>query len=165
MEYYPFLSKGRFMDWLMQSECYQLRRYVRLLRSEEYYAFVKPSGLRRLWYKAKKNRLGVKLGFVIPAGCFGTDLKIWHYGSVIVNPRARIGAGCTLHGNCCIGNRGDLSEHDSPVIGEHVDIGQGAQVLGPVKVADNVKIGAGAVVVKDIITPGATAVGIPAKTL
>ena len=99
---------------------------------------------------------------MIDAGCFGEDLHLEHFGSVIVNPKARIGKGCIIHGNCCIGSNGRYPE-DSPVIGNHVDIGQNAQILGGIRVADNVRTGAGAVVVKDILTPGVIVVGVPAK--
>ena len=110
--------------------------------------------------------MGAKLGFFIPSGCFGPDLKIAHYGSIIVNPHARIGCGCTIHGNCCIGNKGlEPSENDSPIIGNNVNIGQGAQVLGPVKIADDVVIAAGAIVNKDVEKSGVTVVGIPAKAI
>jgi len=50
---------------------------------------------------------------------------------------------------------------DSPVIGDNVDIGQNAQIIGGIRIADNVRIGAGAVIVKDILTPGVTVVGVP----
>lgn len=104
------------------------------------------------------------MGFIISAGCFDEGLTIWHYGSIIVNPKARIGKNCQIHGNCCIGNlRPDSQE--SPIIGENVDIGQGAQILGGIRIANNVKIGAGSVVVKDISTEGATVVGIPGKVI
>ena len=164
MEYCRPLSKEWLLEVLLQSEQYQIKRYVRALRSEEYYTSVKPCNLLKYWYFGKKNRIGGRLGFFIPAGCFGPDLKIWHYGSVIVNPNARIGSGCQIHGNCCIGNRLD-DQADVPTIGNGVNIGQGAQILGRVKIADGVTIGAGAIVLKDIDEPGASAVGVPAKTV
>ena len=69
-----------------------------------------------------------------------------------------------MKGNCCIGSDGGYPD-DSPVIGDNVDIGQGAQILGGIRIADNVKIGAGAVVVKDILTPGVTVVGVPGRAI
>lgn len=146
------------MEWLIRPEGYYIRRYLKLLRQEE----AAGSSPVKYWYKARKNRLGAKLGFIISAGCFGDGLKIEHYGSVIVNPKARIGKNCTIHGNCCIGSKGGYPD-DSPVIGDNVDIGQFAQILGGIRIADNVKIGAGAVVVKDVLTPGVTVVGVPAN--
>ena len=84
--------------------------------------------------------------------------------ALIVNPKSRIGKNCTIHGNCCIGSKGGIPD-DSPVIGDNVDIGQNAQILGGITVADGVRIGAGAIVTKSILIPDVTVVGIPAKVI
>lgn len=156
--------KERFLKWLIRPESFYISRYLRFLRKEEKYTLSKPNKFKAYWYKARKNRLGSRLGFIISAGCFDEGLKIWHYGSIIVNPKARIGKNCNIHGNCCIGNA-HADSQASPVIGDNVDIGQGAQILGGIHIADNVKIGAGAVVVKDVLTPGVTVIGVPGKIL
>ncbi len=155
-------TKEYILEWLIRPERYYIRKYMRFLRKEEKYTFDSPNKLLAYCYKAHKNRLGSRLGFIISAGCFGEGLKLEHYGSVIVNPKSRIGRNCIIHGNCCIGSTGGYPD-DSPVIGDNVDIGQGAQILGGIRIADNVRIGAGAVVVKDVLTPGVTVVGVPAK--
>ena len=155
-------SKIAIIDALLCSEEHFIRCYLRALRLEEYYTFYSPNKWLKYYYKRKKNLLGCKLGFFIAAGCFGKGLKIYHYGSVIVNPKARIGENCTLHGNCCIGSKGGFPD-DSPVIADNVDIGQNAQVLGGITVASGVKIGAGAIVTKSVLTPYVTLVGIPAR--
>ncbi len=157
-------TKERLLEWLIRPEKYYIRRYLRFLRKEEKYLFFHPCKPLSYWYKARKNRLGARLGFIISAGCFGEGLAIEHYGSIIVNPKSRIGRNCKIHGNCCIGSTGGYPD-DSPVIGDNVDIGQGAQILGGIRIADHVKIGAGAVVLKDVLTPGVTVVGIPGKIL
>jgi serine O-acetyltransferase len=154
--------KGRLLEWIIRPEGYYIRKYIYFLHKEERYTFQKPCKVMAYWYKARKNRLGLRLGFIISAGCFDQGLRLEHYGSVIVNPKARIGKNCIIHGNCCIGSNGGYPD-DSPVIGDNVDIGQGAQILGGIHIADNVRIGAGAVVVHDILTPGATVVGVPGK--
>lgn len=156
--------KEKLLNWLIRPERYYIDRYVKFLRREEHYTFNKRNSIMAFWYKARKNRLGSRLGFIISAGCFGEGLQIEHYGSIIVNPKARIGRNCKIHGNCCIGSTGGYPD-DSPVIGDHVDIGQGGQILGGIRIADNVKIGAGAVVVKDVLTPGVTVVGVPGKVI
>lgn len=155
-------TKEIFLEWLIRPEQYYIRRYLRFLRQEEQYTFSRPNKLLAFWYKARKNRLGSRLGFIISAGCFGEGLQLEHFGSVIVNPKARIGKNCKIHGNCCIGSDGGYPD-DSPVIGDNVDIGQGAQILGGIRIADGVRIGAGAVVVKDVVSPGVTVVGIPGR--
>lgn len=68
---------------------------------------------------------------------------------------------CQLHGNNCIGNNRKEDER-SPHIGNNVEIGVGAKIIGDIYVVDNVKIGANAVVVKSCFTNGATLVGVPA---
>lgn len=156
--------KEKLLNWLIRPERYYIDRYVKFLRREERYTFNKPNSIMAYWYKARKNRLGSRLGFIVSAGCFGEGLQIEHYGSIIVNPKARIGQNCKIHGNCCIGSTGGYPDY-SPVIGDNVDIGQGAQILGGIRIADNVKIGAGAVVVKDVLTPGVTVVGVPGDIL
>lgn len=156
--------KEKILEWLVRPEGYYIRKYTRLLRKEEKFTFTNPHPLLALCYKSCKNRLGSRLGFIISAGCFGEGLKLEHFGSVIVNPKARIGKNCIIHGNCCIGSTGGYPD-DSPVIGDNVDIGQFAQILGGIRIADDVRIGAGAVVVKDVLTPGVTVVGVPAKVV
>lgn len=166
MEYYPFWSKERFLDWLLKTEQYYLRLYLSYLRSEEYYTLVSPNKILKYWYFRKKNKLGAKLGFFIPAGCFGPDLKIAHYGSIIINPHSKVGKGCTIHGNCCLGNKGDAhSEDDSPVLGNGINIGQNAQIIGHVQLADGITIGSGTIVTKSFLEPGITIVGSPAHKL
>ena len=157
-------AKEHILEWLIRPEKYYIRKYMRFLRKEERYTFDIPCRMLAFWYKARKNRLGSRLGFIISAGCFAEGLQLEHYGSVIINPKARIGRNCKIHGYCCIGSTGGYPD-DSPVIGDNVDIGQGAQVLGGIRIADNVRIGAGAVVVKDVLTPGVTVIGVPAKEL
>lgn len=156
-------AKERILEWLIRPERYYIRKYLHLLRCEEK-ALEKGRNLSAYWHRARKNRLGSRLGFIISAGCFGEGLQIEHYGSIIVNPKSRIGKNCKIHGNCCIGSTGGYPD-DSPVIGDNVDIGQGAQILGGIRIADGVKIGAGAVVVKDVLVPGATVVGIPGRII
>lgn len=156
--------KEKFLEWWIRPEMYYIKRYIHFLRDEEKYTFQCPNKLLCFWYRGRKNRLGSRLGFIISAGCFGEDLHIEHFGSIIVNPKARIGKGCIIHGNCCIGSDGGYPD-DSPVIGDNVDIGQNAQILGGIRIADNVRIGAGAVVVKDVLTPGVTVVGVPARVV
>lgn len=152
--------KEQLLEWLIRPETYYIKRYLRFLRLEEKYTYSNRCKAMAFWYRGRKNRLGSRLGFIISAGCFDEGLKIWHYGSVIVNPNARIGKNCQIHGNCCIGNA-RMDSQDSPVLGDNVNIGQGAQILGGIRIADGVTIGAGAVVISDILTPGATVVGIP----
>ena len=73
-----------------------------------------------------------------------------------------IGKNCTLRHGVTIGNRQAVD--DVPVIGDHVDIGAGAKILGKIRIGNNVSIGANAVVITDV-PDNHIAVGVPARIL
>jgi serine O-acetyltransferase len=90
----------------------------------------------------------------------GPGLVIVHSLGIMVNGAVRAGKNLVLeHGVTLGGEKGRC-----PVLGDNVFIGAGAKVLGPVKIGSDVKIGANAVVTKDI-PDGATAVGVPARVV
>jgi serine O-acetyltransferase len=102
-------------------------------------------------------------GIHIPRGCrIGPGLRIFHYGCIVLNPDTIIGSNCTLRHDVTIGNR--KSDHDVPVIGNNVDIGAGAKILGAVNIGNGVKIGANAVVLNDL-PDNSVAVGVPARVI
>lgn len=150
-------KKYYYLSMVIHTHEYLTYKYVYYLRREEN----SRTKIIRLWYRRKKNKLGEKIGFTIPAGVFGKGLHIWHIGNIVVNTNARVGDNCILHGDNCIGNNGISGE--CPVIGNNVDVGVGAKIIGNVKIADGVKIGAGAIVIKDCLRENATLVGVPAK--
>jgi len=155
-----FRSKVHFLtSWITHEDNYLIWRYLYFLRKEE----AASNKLMQYYWRRRKNDLGAKLGIIIYAGCCARGLRIWHYGSTIISGDAKIGENCTFHGQACIGNVGDSVS--APVIGNHVDIGAGAKIIGDITIADHVKIGAGAVVTKSCHEVGATLVGVPAKIL
>ena len=92
----------------------------------------------------------------------GPGLRIWHFGNIFVHPSVVIGANCTLRQGVTLGNRhvgGGV-----PSVGDDVEFGAYAQVLGPVRIGHGAKIGAMSVVLTDV-PDGATAVGNPARIL
>lgn len=90
----------------------------------------------------------------------GPGLRIWHFGGIFVHHEARIGANCTLRQGVTIGNR--MIGGPAPTIGDDVEFGAYAQVLGAIRVGNGCRIGAMAVVLKNV-PDGATAVGNPAR--
>lgn len=146
---------------------YYICKYLKILRKQEYYINTarnnKIKSFIALYYERKKHNLGNKLGFYIAPNCCEEGLTLFHHGSVIINPNARIGKNCLFHGNNCVGNDGKTN--DCPVIGNNVDIGFGAVIIGGIEIADNIKIGANAVVTKSFLEPGITIVGVPARKL
>ena len=92
----------------------------------------------------------------------GPGLRIWHFGNIFIHPGVVIGANCTLRQGVTIGNRDNSPE--VPRIGNNVEFGAYAQVLGGVHIGDNCRIGAMSVVLCDV-PDGATAVGVPARII
>ena len=164
--YHQYSRRDRLILWFIQDPAYLIARYLRFLRKEEYFFNVRQDCLGKilyLYYFRKKNLLGNKLGFKIPKNCFGPGLTIYHHGNIIVNEAARIGANCRLHGNNCIGNKGHVDL--APIIGDSLDLGFGACVIGGVTLGDHATVGANAVVVKSNPENAITLVGVPAREL
>lgn len=82
----------------------------------------------------------------------GKGLVIHHGQALVVNDGSVIGSNCTLRHCTTIGNKtmADGSFSKSPIIGDNVDVGSNVCIIGPIKVGNNVKIGAGSIVVKDV---------------
>lgn len=137
---------------------YYIWKYVSLLRKCEYYKN-KGNLFFLAIYRRKKNKLGWQLGIDIHENCFDKGLRIFH-GNIVVNNNAKIGKNCCLHGNNCIGNNGivDLA----PSIGDNVDIGYGAVVIGGICLTNDIIIGANAVVNKSFRN-SKVIVGVPAN--
>jgi len=89
---------------------------------------------------------------------FGPGLIILHSIGLVVNTGVRAGTHCTMENGVTIG----AEKGRAPVLGNHVYIGSGARIIGGVTVGNNVRIGANAVVVKDV-PDNATVVGVPAR--
>lgn len=107
------------------------------------------------------------MGIEIPPGVeAGPGLAVFHGTGLVLHSGTRLGAGVTLRQGTTIGARGDGDGPDgqAPVLGDDVDVGVGALVIGPWTVGDGAVIGAGAVVVGDV-PAGATVVGNPARVL
>lgn len=157
--------KGKVVEVYASYPTRYLKKFLYYLRMQEYYINTangsKIKGLMGLFYERKKNRLGVKLGIEIGPNCFGKGLSIYHIGSIIVNPAVRAGENCKLHGNNCIGNNGKTQE--VPILGNNVDIGYGAVLIGNIKIGNDITIGSNAVVNRSFIEKSSVIVGVPAR--
>ncbi len=155
--------RTQLVEWISQDPCVRIWKYQKALRYTEY--FYHQKGLKKLLFyplmRRKKNKLGLRIGIEITEDSFDEGLIIYHTGNIVVNGYSRIGKDCRLHGTNCIGNNGITNE--TPRIGDRVDIGVGAKVIGGITIADDITIGAGAVVNHSFFEPGITIAGIPAK--
>lgn len=81
----------------------------------------------------------------------GRELTLAHQGGIVIHQHAVIGDRCLVHQNVTIGNAGrGLTPDDAPVIGNDVELGVGAAILGKVKVGDGARVGANVVVYIDV---------------
>lgn len=140
-------------------------RFQQVLRKYEYYLNNRKASNFILlnWYRKRYYNLSYKLGFTIPPNVFGAGLCISHYGTIIVNGNARIGAWCRIHACTNIGSSGGHSE--APVIGDNAYIGPGALIFGDIKLGNDVTIAANATVNKSFEEDGLLLAGVPAKVI
>lgn len=143
---------------------HEIWKFQRLLRKTEYLTNCEKSFLRIGLCKVRYRRLSMKLGFSIPVNTFGPGLSIAHRGDIIVNGAARIGANCRIHVGVNIGTSAGTKD-SAPTIGENCYIGPGAKLFGPIKIADDIAIGANSVVNKSFLDGDLTIGGVPAKII
>lgn len=160
--YLPHLQSLK--NWIMaiytHNEEYEIFRFVLYTRISELY-FSK-NKIIHLFFLRKSSIMGRKLNFFISPGGLGSKTHIYHQG-VVINKGSVIGEGCRFHGDNCVGNNGNSSE--CPSLGNRVEVGIGAKIIGDVTIADDIIIGANSVVTHDFLEPGITIAGIPAKRI
>lgn len=115
-------------------------------------------------YKLLKFFADSLLGIEIPCETvLGERFVIEHVGGIVISGDAVFGDDCVIRNGVTVGLR-HRSQRGSPHIGNRVDIGAGAKLLGPIRIGDDVAIGANAVVLCDV-PDGCIAVGVPARVI
>ncbi|WP_299782664.1 serine acetyltransferase [uncultured Formosa sp.] len=144
----------------------QIWKFQKTLRKLEYYNNCKKGGLNKIIYmylRFKFKRISLKLGFSIPINVFGPGLAIVHYGTIVINSNTKVGKNCRIHACTNIGASGGSKK--APILGDNVYIAPGAKIYGDIQIADNIAIGANAVVHKSFIQEGIMIAGNPAKEI
>lgn len=106
-----------------------------------------------------------------PGARIGPGFFIDHGMGVVIGETAEIGAQVTLYQGVTLGgiapainSAAQVHRKRHPTLGDHVIVGAGAQILGAITVGRCARVGANAVVTKDV-APGVTVTGIPARTV
>ena len=114
------------------------------------------------WVSQRGRR---KTGIEIhPGAQIGPGLFIDHGMGIVMGETTVIGSNCTIYHQVTLGGTGKDVGKRHPTIGNNVVVGSGAKVLGPFKVGDHSKIGAGAIVLKEV-PPHCTVVGNPGRVV
>jgi serine O-acetyltransferase len=99
-----------------------------------------------------------------PGATIGRRFFIDHGMGVVIGETAEIGDDVLLYQGATLGGTGNEKGKRHPTLGNHVVVGSGAKVLGNIRIGDNVKIGAGSVVVHPV-PDNSTVVGIPGRVV
>ena len=97
-----------------------------------------------------------------PGASIGPGLFIDHGMGTVIGETAEIGSCVTLYHNVTLGGVSLDKVKRHPNLGDHVVVGAGAQILGPITIGEHSRIGANSVVVKDV-PPHAVVVGVPGR--
>lgn len=99
-----------------------------------------------------------------PAAKIGAGFFIDHGMGVVIGETTEIGEDCLLYQGVTLGGTGKEKGKRHPTLGNHVVVGTGAKVLGPIKIGNGVKIGANSVVLKSV-PDHSVVVGVPGKII
>jgi serine O-acetyltransferase len=119
------------------------------------------SVLYNMLYRRIRNRYGIELPYTVK---LGRRVIIEHQCGIIIHGCCQIGDDSIIRQGVTLGNRYLDRPSDAPTLGQGVNVGAGAKILGNVTIGDRACIGANAVVLSHI-PPGTTAVGIPARII
>lgn len=155
----------KLKDFILRSPKWDLSMYIKFMRFVEYYSIYNESLISKLLERISKLLMcwfqrGTE-GIQIPPHTVGFGLKIYHWGNIVINSKAKIGQNLTIYPGVIIGR---TSDGGVPTIGDNVFIGGSAKIFGGIKIGDNVTIAANAVVVKDV-PENAIVGGVPAKII
>jgi len=158
---------AKFIYWLLNlvvpGGIDPIWNFILTLRRLEYYTNCPTLKNRflKIFAMLKFRKISLKLGFSIPINVFGPGLSIPHYGSIIVNPNAKIGRNCRIHAGTNIG----MHKGVAPTIGDNVYIGPEAILFGGIEIVSNVSIGANATVTKSITEENVVVVGTSSSVI
>lgn len=113
----------------------------------------------RFLYRKARNIYGIELPYTTQ---IGRGVIIEHQHGIVIHGNAVIGDNCIIRQGVTVGNRYMNRPTEAPIIGNNVNIGAGATLLGKITIGDNTNIGANAVVIHDIEKNGLY-VGFPKK--
>ena len=141
--------------------CYPSFRAVRRHRRAHWLWTHNLKLLARIVSQRTRRKTGIEIH---PGAVIGEGLFIDHGTGVVIGETAELGDNVTLYQGVTLGGTGKDVGKRHPTLGDNVVVGSGAKVLGPFKVGEGSKIGAGAIVLKEV-PPHCTVVGNPGRVV
>ncbi|MGA2887882.1 MAG: serine O-acetyltransferase [Terracidiphilus sp.] len=115
-------------------------------------------------YKVLKPVSEILTGIELPCEVtLGRRFRIDHFGGIVISGDAVFGDDCVIRNGVTVGLK-HAGQRGAPILGNRIDIGAGAKILGAIRIGDDVLIGANAVVLTDVPS-NSIAVGVPARVL
>jgi serine O-acetyltransferase len=114
-----------------------------------------------LIYRVLFKYIQIVTGIELPCEVeIGRNFVIDHFGGIVISGYAKFGDNCRIRNGVVVGLQ-RIQDPRAPRLGDNVDIGAGAKILGSIVIGNNVVIGANAVVISDV-PDDSIAVGVPA---
>lgn len=160
------MGSNMLVKWITRSDDYLPFLLVKCLRKYEFYLNQKRSIFNIIpytWYAWNFRRLRVKTGITIFPNTIEEGINLMHPGFRRIGIFTHIGKNCTILPNVLIGRK-EPGKKSDVFIGNNCYISTGVTILGPVTIGNNVTIGAGAVVTKDV-PDNCIVGGVPARII
>ena len=141
-------------------------KYLKILRKLEYHKNNSNNFFHKLlygFYLLKHRKMSIRTGLFVFPNTTEEGLFLPHPGFIRVDSFVKIGKNCTILPMVLMGKKKPGIDGNI-VIGDNCYVGTGVTILGPVEIGNNVTIGAGAVVTKNV-PDNAVVGGIPARSL
>jgi serine O-acetyltransferase len=138
--------------------------FLIFLRTLEYIKNCKKNLYWKLIYRILYfmfTKQSMKLGFSIPINVLGPGVSLPHRGTIVIHSKAKIGKNARIHVCVNIG----AYKGKAPILGDNIYIAPGAKIFGEIKIANNIAIGANAVVNKSFEEENITIGGVPASKI
>lgn len=136
--------------------CFKIKLYYKL---SHYLYLKKHYFLARLISERGKRKTGIEIH---PGAEIGKNLFIDHGMGIVIGETTIIGDNVTIFHGVTLGGVGNKKGKRHPTIEDNVLLGTGSSILGNIIVGENSKVGAGAVVIRDV-PKNTTVVGVPSK--
>jgi len=158
-----YRKTGKHEKWVLLKGFFDSGiRFLYFLRKSQQTSARSPIGIL---YRIFLRRYQIKYGFQISAKTeIGEGLYLGHWGTIVVNPAAKIGKNCNIAHGVTIGQTNRGEKKGVPTIGNEVWIGTNAVIVGGITIGNNVLIAPNAYVVNDV-PDNSIVVGNPARLM